>query len=106
MWNVDLIEIEPSALEKPLFNKAKQATGRLRDAEGQIDKWKAWMGRNKDSVFVPRALEKLKERRAWDEYPRFYNLSEGTHQTIDVRYRIIIGRRESFDRCGNNTKSP
>lgn len=101
MWNVDLIEIEPSVLEKPLFNKAKQAAGRLRDAEGQVDKWKAWMGGYKDSIFVPKALEKLKQRRAWDERPEFYHLSEGNRQTIDVWYRIIIGRRQHFEGWGN-----
>ena len=29
MWTVDLIEIEPSVLERPLFNRADQPTGRL-----------------------------------------------------------------------------
>ena len=36
MWTVDLIEMEPSVLERPLFNKSDQSTGRLRDAEGQF----------------------------------------------------------------------
>ena len=105
MWTVDLIEIEPSVLERPLFNRADQPTGRLRDAEGQITKWQAWMERNRNTFFVRKALELLKERRAWDAEPRFYNLSEGTHQTMTVRYRIIIGRREDFEGWGNRYRS-
>ena len=98
LWTVNLIEIEPSLLSEPLFNKKRQPAGRLRDAVGQIDDWRAWMNRNRDTTFVRKALGMLKERRAWDGEPRFYHLSEGTHQSMYVRYRIVIGRREDF--CG------
>ncbi len=101
MWTVDLIEIEPSVLERPLFNKADQPAGRLRDAEIQVSKWQAWMEKNRHTVFVPKALDMLKKRRAWDARPEFYELSEGTHQTMNVWYRIIVGRREHFEGWGN-----
>lgn len=105
-WTVNLIEIEPSVLERPLFNKSGQSAGRLRDAEGQVKKWKMWMKDYQDSVFVPYALKKLKERGAWDGEPRFYNLSEGTRQSMmHVRYRIIIGSREYFDERGNQYRN-
>ena len=57
MWDVDLIEIEPATLERPLFNVKRQSTGRLRDAEGQIKDWQNWMSRYEKTMFVPRALK-------------------------------------------------
>ena len=101
MWTVDLIEIEPSVLERPLFNKSDQSTGRLRDAEGQVVKWEAWMEKNRNPVFVDKALKMLKERRAWNRQPRFYSLSDGTRQSMSVWYRIIIGRRKNFQEWGD-----
>ncbi len=105
VWTVDLIEIEPSVLDKPLFNKKDQPTGRLRDAENQIFKWQTWMEINRDTFFVSKALNLLKERGAWDAEPKFYQLSEGTHQWMHIRYRIVIGRRELFGRWGNTYRS-
>lgn len=105
MWTVDLIEIEPSALERPLFNKSDQSAGRLRDAEGQVFKWQAWMEKYKNTVFVPAALKKLEECGAWDRQPEFYNLSNGNWQMMNVWYRIIIGRRKDFGRWGNEYRS-
>jgi len=101
MWTVDLIEIEPAVLRGPLFNKSGQPTDRLRGAEGQVNKWQAWMEKNRDTYFVDRALKMLKERGAWDAEPRFYDLSEGTYQPINVWYRIVVGRREHFEGWGN-----
>lgn len=105
-WDVDLIEIEPAVFDRPLFNKKGQSTWRLRDAETQITNWQSWMKKHRD-YFVTKALEKLKEKKAWDDKPKFYNLSYGTYQDITVWYRIIIGRRKDFVEWGNqyrNTK--
>jgi len=105
-WDVDLIEIEPAAFnDQALFNKRGQSTGRLRMAETQIRNWQDWMGKNKDSIFVPRALDKLKNAKAWDERPEFYKPSDGTHQHLMVWYRIIIGRRKDFERSRINYQS-
>lgn len=101
MWTVDLIEIEPSVLERPLFNKSGQPTGRFRDAEGQVTQWQAWMEKHRNTFFLDRALKMLKKHGAWDTEPRFYELSEGTHQAMNVWYRIVIGRREQFEGWGN-----
>ena len=101
MWNVDLIEIEPANLDGPLFNKKRQSTGRLRDAESQIKDWQAWMAKYGDTVFVRRALKMLKERQAWDKRPEFYHLPDGvTSQAMTVMYRIVIGRRTDFEGWG------
>ena len=105
MWTVDLIEIEPSVLERPLFNKSDQSTGRLRDAEGQVVKWQAWMEKYKNPIFVNKALKMLKERGAWNAEPKFYNLSDGTWQMTNVWYRIIIGRRKDFEGWGNEYRN-
>jgi len=105
-WDVDLIEIEPAAFNnQALFNKTGQSTGRLRIAETQIRNWQDWMRKNKDAIFVPRALDKLKSAGAWDERPEFYKPSDGTHQDLMVWYRIIIGRRKDFQRSGINYQS-
>ena len=101
MWTVDLIEIEPAVLQRPLFNKSGQPAGRLRDAEGQVTKWQAWMEKNRNTHFVDKALKMLKKQGAWDAEPRFYDLSEGTYQPMNVWYRIVIGRREHFEGWGN-----
>ena len=101
MWTVDLIEIEPSVLNGPLFTKSDLAGKQLRIAEGQLDKWKTWMKEHRDTLFVRKALKKLKERGAWDADPKFYNLSDVTWQMMNVTYRIIIGRRENFQEWGN-----
>jgi hypothetical protein len=100
-WDVDLIEIEPSILAKPLFNKKGQITGRLRDAEGQIIKWQQWMKINEQRIFVPKALKELKRKHAWDEHPQFYNPSHHMHQSMLISYRIIIGRRKDFGDIGD-----
>lgn len=101
MWDVNLIEIEPAILDRPLFNQKRQSTGRLRDAEGQVKDWQAWMSKYEDSVFVPRALKMLKERHAWDKRPEFYHLPDGvTYQAITVWYRIVVGRRADFEGWG------
>ena len=100
MWTVDLIEIEPAVLERPMFNRAGQSTGRLRDAEGQVSKWKAWMGKYEKTYFIPKALKMLKELRAWDAEPRFYELRP--YHPVHVWYRIVIGRRKDFEGWGND----
>lgn len=99
-WDVDLIEIEPAILSQPLLNKQGQSTGRLRTAEGQIQKWQMWMEKHRDH-FVTRISERLKKTGAWDTQPQFYTLSDGTHQDIIVWYRIIIGRRNNFQGRGD-----
>jgi hypothetical protein len=96
-WDVHLIEIEPAVFDRPLFNMKRQSTGRLRDAEAQVTDWQIWMDKYQDTFFVNRALEKLKEVRAWDAKPEFYNLSEGTHQSMGIWYHIVIGRRTDFE---------
>ena len=102
-WDVDLIEIEPAAFnDQTLFNKQGQSTGRLRMSETQIRNWQDWMRKNKDSIFVPRALDKLKSAKVWDEHPEFYKPSDGTHQHLIVWYRIIIGRKKDFERSRIN----
>ena len=105
MWTVDLIEIEPAVLERRLFNKSDQPAGRLREAEGQVTKWQAWMKVHRNAHFLNKALRKLKEQGAWDSEPNFYNLSEGTYQSMNVWYRIIIGRREDFEGWGNEYRT-
>ncbi len=104
-WDVDLIEIEPALNDKPLFTRNGLTTGRLRGAEAQINNWQNWMRKCQDTIFVPKALEKLKKEGAWDSRPEFYNLSDGTHQQLGVWYRIIIGRRTDFEGPGKEYQS-
>jgi len=99
-WDVNLIEIEPPILDRPLFNKKRQTTGRLRDAEMQIMQWQQWMKVNEQTIFVPKALRELKKKHAWDKDPQFYNPSYGTYQDIVIWYRIIIGRRSDYGEIG------
>ncbi len=99
-WDVNLIEIEPALCGRPLFNRGRQSTGRLRIAEAQIADWQAWMEKYRDGCFVPRALEELKKVKAWDKTPGFYSLSDGNHQTLTAWYRIIVGRRHDFQGWG------
>ena len=58
-----------------------------------------WIG-IRDAIFVRRALEKLQKSGAWDKRPEYYQLSDGTHQTMTIWYRIIIGRRTDFEGWG------
>lgn len=85
----------------PLFNQKGQSTGRLRDAEGQITNWQTWMQRNEQNILVPRALDKLKERKAWDVWPDLYRPLSGNYYGLMVWYRIIIGRRKDFAGWGD-----
>jgi hypothetical protein len=103
-WDVDLIEIEPAILERPLFNQERQSTGRLRGAESQITDWQNWMRANGE-LFTRSVLQELKSRQAWDARPQFYNLSNGTSQDMVVWYRIIIGRRSDFEGWGNQYRT-
>ena len=103
-WDVDMIEIEPSVNKEGLFNNQRQSKERLRGAEAQIKDWQAWMKKYGDNVFIPRALEKLKEKKAWDKEPKFYNLN-GPFQWMTVWYRIIIGRRHHFEGWGTTYQS-
>lgn len=99
-WDVNLIEIEPAILNKPLFNKQRQSTGRLRTAEGQIQDWQMWMNKH-SGYFTTRMLQELKKIGAWDKKPQFYELSDGTNQSMTVWYRIVIGRRNDFQGQGD-----
>ena len=103
-WDVDLVEIEPSILDRPLFTRNRESTGRLRIAETQITDWQVWMSRHKE-FFTQRALEELRNRHAWDEHSEFYNLSNGTNQDMVIWYRIIIGRRSCFYGWGDQYRS-
>lgn len=106
IWNVDLIEIEPAVNERTLFNKKRQSAGRLRDAEGQVRDWQAWMEKYGEGFFAPKVLDQLKKRKAWDERPEFYRLPEGTYsQAMTVFYRIIVGRRKDFDGWGDQYRA-
>jgi hypothetical protein len=104
-WDVDLIEIEPAILDKPLFNKKRQSTGRLRIAEAQIMDWQRWMQKYEQRIFVPKAFEQLKSKKVWDDHPQFYTPTTGTYQDVVVWYRIIIGRRKDFNGWGNQYRN-
>jgi len=100
-WDVYLIEIEPSILDRPLFNKKKQSTNRLREAEGQIIQWQQWMQINSQSIFVLKALRELKKKHAWNDHAQFYSPSSHMYQSMLIYYRIIIGRRKDFGDIGD-----
>ncbi len=104
-WDVDLIEIEPAVLDKPLFNKKRQSTGCLRVAETQIRDWQRWMQKYEQSIFVPKAFEQLKSKKVWDDHPQFYTPTAGTYQDVIVWYRIIIGQRKDFNDWGNQYRN-
>ncbi|MGD0353564.1 MAG: Shedu anti-phage system protein SduA domain-containing protein [Dehalococcoidia bacterium] len=104
-WDVDLIEIEPSAVRGLLFTKKYLARGHLRVAMSQVDDWKIWMEKYEQTIFVPKAFEQLKAIGAWDDHPEFYTPTIGTHQHMIVWYRIIIGRRNDFDDRGNEYRN-
>ncbi len=104
-WDVDFIEIEPAILDKPLFTRERQPTGRLVIAEKQITDWQVWIGRNANKeFFVQRAKDKILEEHAWDESFCFHTAtrSEGD---IMVCYRIVIGRRTDFNTWGNQYRN-
>ena len=98
-WDVDLIEIEPALLDRPLFNRSKEATGRLRIAIGQVEKWQIWMGKHED-YFKERALYEIKANHAWDKSIFFNEASQDVGGLMLTSYRIIIGRRENFEGFG------
>lgn len=98
---MDLIEIEPSILDRRLFNKKRQSAGRLREAEGQVTQWQQWMQINGESIFVPKALRELKKIHAWNDHTQFYNPSSPMYQSMLISYRIIIGRRRDFGDHGD-----
>ncbi len=104
-WDVDLVEIEPAVLDRPLFNSKGQSAGRLRDAEGQITKWQTWMAQYGQSVFVPKALNALKAIRAWDFWPELYQPLRGTYYHFIPHYRIVIGRRTDFTGWGDQYRA-
>lgn len=100
-WDVNVIEIKRAVLDKVLFNKARQSAGYLRDAERKIKDLQRWMQKYEQTIFVPKAFEKLKEKGVWDDHPEFYTPTSGTYQDVVVWYRIIIGRRTDFSNWGN-----
>ena len=104
-WDVDLVEIEPSILDRPLFNKKKQSTNRLREAEEQIKQWQQWMQVNGQSIFVSLALRELKKKHAWNDHAQFYSPSSIMHQNMLISYRIIIGRRKDFGDYGDKYRT-
>ena len=104
-WDVDMIEIEPSILTKPLFTKRRKTAGHLRVAESQIKDWQRWMQKYEQTIFAPKAFEQLKAIKAWDSHPEFYCPTAGTYQDMVVWYRIIIGRRKDFDNWGNEYRN-
>ena len=97
-WDVDLIEIEPALLDRPLFNRSKEPTDRLRIAIGQVEKWQIWMERH-EKYFMARALDKIKANHVWDR-STFFNEATGQGVWALIRYRIIIGRRVNFEGFG------
>ena len=99
-WDVNLIKIEPSNISGSLFTKHASRSN-LRTAEVQVKEWQEWVKKNEQSYFVPNALKKLKEQKAWDEKPEFYGLSNENYQDILVCYRIIIGQRSDFQGWGD-----
>jgi len=102
-WDVDLIEIEPAVLSGKLFNRQHQTTGRLRIAEGQVDQWQIWMGRNRD-FFMRRAIDRILNEHLWDRSP-FFNTVTRNDISLMVWYRIVIGRRRDFDTWGNQYRT-
>ena len=102
-WDVDLIEIEPAILDKPLFNRERQPTGRLRIAEKQITDWQVWIERHRE-FFVRRAIDKILEEHAWDESFCFHTATRNDISFM-VWYRIVIGRRTDFNTWGNQYRN-
>lgn len=104
-WDVDLVEIEPAVLDRPLFNSKRQGAGRLREAEGQIIRWQNWMNQYSQTVFVPKLLDALKRKKAWDFWPKLYEPLSGTYYHLMIYYRIVIGRRSHFTGWGDQYRA-
>lgn len=104
-WDVDFIEIEPSVLTEPLFNKKRQSTGRLRIAEGQVTDWQVWIERSTNrEFFVQRVIDRILSEHLWDK-SLFFNAATGKDVSFMVWYRVIIGRRTDFDTWGNRYRT-